>query len=292
MGEQVCAVIVTHNRKELLRECLQAVLSQTRPPDHVLVVDNASTDGTAEMLKETFPQVEILSLHENSGGAGGFHEGIKHAYAKGFDWLWLMDDDTIAETKALEELLRSKATLSWAIGEISLLASAVLWVDRTPHPMNSLNPEYKNTQVTLRAVELGYLPIRSASFVSILISKQVVGKYGLPLKRYFIWNDDVEYTSRILKEGMGFLVPKSVVIHKTLRKYSPNTSVRPDRFYFEVRNKVWLLRSNSLYLREKAIYSLRLLKNIWEFLKHNKFTPIAWLYITQGIVDGIFRRPT
>lgn len=52
MSEKVCAVIVTYNRKELLRECLKAVLGQTRPPDHILVVDNASTDGTLEMLRE------------------------------------------------------------------------------------------------------------------------------------------------------------------------------------------------------------------------------------------------
>ena len=105
MGERVCAVIVTYNRKALLKECLEAVLAQTRPPDHVLVVDNASTDGTAEMLREEFPQVEVLRLPENQGGAGGFHEGMKRAYEEGFDWLWLMDDDTIPRPEALEALL-------------------------------------------------------------------------------------------------------------------------------------------------------------------------------------------
>lgn len=88
MSERVCAVIATYNRKELLRECLQSVLSQTRLPDHILVVDNASTDGTQEMLKEESPQVEVLRLPENQGGAGGFHEGMKRAYEEGFDWLW------------------------------------------------------------------------------------------------------------------------------------------------------------------------------------------------------------
>jgi len=72
MSENICAVIVTYNRKELLRECLKAVLAQTRPPEHVLVVDNASTDGTPEMLQEEFPQVEVLCLPENQGSAGGF----------------------------------------------------------------------------------------------------------------------------------------------------------------------------------------------------------------------------
>lgn len=70
MSERVCAVIVTYNRKALLRECLKAVLSQTRPPDHVLVVDNASTDGTPEMLQEEFPQVEVLRLPETRAGPG------------------------------------------------------------------------------------------------------------------------------------------------------------------------------------------------------------------------------
>ncbi|GAA6756682.1 hypothetical protein Thermus77420_21580 [Thermus thalpophilus] len=103
--DRVCAVIVTHNRKELLRECLRAVLAQTRPVDHILVVDNASTDGTADMLREEFSQVEVLRLPENQGGAGGFHEGMKRAYELGYEWMWLMDDDALPSRTALEELL-------------------------------------------------------------------------------------------------------------------------------------------------------------------------------------------
>ncbi|MER3603731.1 MAG: hypothetical protein C4298_08345, partial [Thermus sp.] len=89
MSERVCAVVVTYNRKELLRECLETLRGQTRKVDHILVVDNASTDGTEEVLRAEFPEVEVLRLPENQGSSGGFHEGMKRAYEEGFDWLWL-----------------------------------------------------------------------------------------------------------------------------------------------------------------------------------------------------------
>jgi len=79
----VCAIVVTHNRKGLLRDCLAAIEAQTTAPERVLVVDNASTDGTPAVLRDEFPDVEVLSLEENEGSAGGFHEGMKRAHQDG-----------------------------------------------------------------------------------------------------------------------------------------------------------------------------------------------------------------
>ena len=114
--ETVCAVVVTYNRKDLLVECLESLLQQTRPLDGIYIIDNASNDGTPGYLKEKgfiqeLPPKEsnepwerkfiltyklpiyYVRMHENTGGAGGFYEGVKRAYEKGYDWLWLMDDD-------------------------------------------------------------------------------------------------------------------------------------------------------------------------------------------------------
>src|SRR3954447_15177950 len=110
-AERVCAVVVTYNRVELLRECLTALEAQTRPLDRILVIDNKSTDGTAEMVRSEHPGVELVELPENRGGAGGFYEGTRRAYDDGYDWLWLMDDDTIPNATALEKLLDAPAEL-------------------------------------------------------------------------------------------------------------------------------------------------------------------------------------
>jgi rhamnopyranosyl-N-acetylglucosaminyl-diphospho-decaprenol beta-1,3/1,4-galactofuranosyltransferase len=80
----VVAVILTYNRKDLLKECLQAIARQTRVPDAVVVMNNGSTDGTDDMLAAEFPQVPEVRLPENIGPAGGYHELMKYAYASGY----------------------------------------------------------------------------------------------------------------------------------------------------------------------------------------------------------------
>ena len=110
MEASVSAVIVTYNRKVLLERCLSAVLGQTRAPDRVIVVDNASTDGTEAHLRNLglldIHTVVYVRLTENTGGAGGFFEGTKRAYEDGCSHCWLMDDDGVPDEDCLERLLR------------------------------------------------------------------------------------------------------------------------------------------------------------------------------------------
>ncbi len=85
------------------------------------------------------------------------------------------------------------------------------------------------------------MPVRSASFVSLLLDARAVRSAGLPLADYFLWNDDFEYTSRILRGAEGWYCPSSIVVHKT--KTPGSSDADPgERFYFEVRNKLWLFR--------------------------------------------------
>lgn len=111
MTERVAAVVVTYNRKAMLDKCLSGLLAQTSPLDRIIVVDNASTDGTAEMFAASGawenPIVEYCRLAENGGGNGGFYEGVKRAYEENYDWVWLMDDDAVPQPDALRELLNS-----------------------------------------------------------------------------------------------------------------------------------------------------------------------------------------
>src|SRR3990170_1109632 len=101
---KIAAVIVTYNRIQLLKECINALHIQTRKLEEIIVVNNSSTDGTLEWLNS---QKDLTTItQENSGSAGGFHTGIKAAYEKGYDWIWCMDDDAEPELNALEELTK------------------------------------------------------------------------------------------------------------------------------------------------------------------------------------------
>src|SRR5258708_7835900 len=94
MPNKVIAVVVTYNRILLLKRCLDALLAQSTRPAGIIVIDNASSDGTAQTIARTYTdKVTLIQLSRNTGGAGGFYIGCQAAISNGADWIWLMDDD-------------------------------------------------------------------------------------------------------------------------------------------------------------------------------------------------------
>jgi GT2 family glycosyltransferase len=220
----------------------------------VIVVDNASTDGTADAVATAHPQARLLRLDRNTGGAGGFAAGLAAALDDGADLVWLMDDDTVPEPGALAALLDTRRRYPGR--PPAVLASRVVWTDGRDHPMNTPRRKPFVHRPELRdATAVGCLPIRSASFVSILVSAADCRETGGPVADYFLWNDDFEFTARLLRRRRGLLCPASVVVHKT-RTFGGSDADPGDRFFYEVRNKVWVLtRSRSLAPLERVLYA-------------------------------------
>jgi GT2 family glycosyltransferase len=290
MSESVVAVVVTYNRKDLLRECLEAVTSQSRAPESVLVVDNASTDGTREMLEQEFPSVELLALPVNEGSSGGFHEGMKAAVQEGYDWLWVMDDDTIPAGDALEKLLDAPQHLN-GMPKPSLLASKVLWTDGKLHPMNWPAPHMGDLDLFLDGVERTIIPIRSNTFPSLLVRRESVERHGPPRKGFWIWADDIDFTQRILRDEPGYLVPQSIAVHKTATAHKPWEGGQ--RFYYAVRNGVFILRGDTLRWKEKIGWLFVLSSQILNFFGTEGVKPWTVKVVLRGLRDGVFKpRPS
>ena len=294
-GPKVIAVVVTYNRRELLLESLAAVLAQTRAPDKVVVVDNASEDGTAAAVRDQFPAVHLAELRRNSGGAGGFAGGMALALADGADLIWVMDDDTVPEPGALSALLGARdrmAAQDRSGGPPVLVASQVLWTDGREHPMNTPRRKpFAAKAERLAAAAVGCVPIRSASFVSVLVDAAECRRRGLPRADYFLWNDDFEFTTRLLRGNTGLLCPASVVVHKT--KTFGSTDADPgDRFFYEVRNKVWMFKDSApLAPLERAAYGGSTLRR-WArtfACSHDRRTLRQSLF--RGIAAGVRTSP-
>ena len=281
-----CAVVVTYNRREQLRTCLQRLGDQTRPLDRIVVVDNASDDGTPEMIAAEFPDALLVRLPENVGGAGGFHAGLERGMELGCDWLWLLDDDTYATATALEALLAGAAR---APVPPALVASQVRWKDERLHPMNVSLPRWNNLELMMDSAAHGLLEIRWTTYVSVLIRREAIEQYGLPRAHYFLWADDIEHTVRILRDERGYLVPESVVHHWTEKAYSPSSEFTP-RFYYHVRNSIFTLRGRSFAPVERLIYLINTAKSIVDFLRRHGRRSDARSIVVRGIRDGL-RRP-
>lgn len=289
----VAAVVVTHNRRELLGEALTALGAQTRVPDRVVVIDNASADGTAEMVSGRFPGADLLTLPRNVGGAGGFSAGIALALAGGADLLWLLDDDTVPGPRALEALLSAMERATTAEdGAPTLAASRVVWTDGRDHPMNTPRPKPRATAAETRiARAAGCTPIRSASFVSVLVDAAAVRERGLPVADYFLWNDDFEFTTRLLRGRRGLLCPDSVAVHKT-REFGGTDTDPGDRFFYEVRNKIWLFtRSPGLGPAERVLYAGSTLRRWARTFAASPDRAALCRAMARGIGKGLSGRP-
>ncbi|MBN6064966.1 glycosyltransferase family 2 protein [Aggregatibacter actinomycetemcomitans] len=273
--KSICAVVVTYNRKTLLLRCLQALEQQSCLLNHIVIVNNASTDGTIDFLQQhTYldkQNVTLINLDHNQGGAGGFYHGIKFAHEQGYDYIWLMDDDGYPSIFCLEKLLGYVSDNCY-IGPVvvdSETKEKLSFSLRLPNSLkvfDSYNSLMSFQQNNNRIDKL-ILP-----FNGTLISGKLIDKVGLPYKDYFIWGDEKEYTLRMEKMGAEiFTVVNAIFYHPASSSSSVEMFFGKLRFNnANSRLKLYCFCRNSIgiYLKHKNVfYALCfLLKTTWFFL--------------------------
>lgn len=232
--EKVITIIVTYNRQKLLSECIEALRNQTRKIDKILVVNNGSNDNTESWLRDQ-KDLEFVT-QKNTGSGGGFNTGIKLAYQKNYDWIWLMDDDGYPKEDALANLLEGSDE------KLCLRNCAVI------------NKEDKNSFVWKTGNYSGINEVNEQiiqnfahPFNGTLLHREIIKKVGLPKKELFIWGDETEYYHRIItKHKIPFYTkansihyhPASAYSYKNDWDYKSNW-----KMYFYVRNRFHILKT-------------------------------------------------
>ena len=273
-AEKICAVVVTHNRRHLLQRCLTALLNQSRPPDRIIVTDNASTDGTDIMLNNSFPEhpaIKYCNLGSNLGGGGGFHHGSCLAIDQGYDWVWLMDDDCFPATDCLQNLI-----------------DGVESVEHVYSPIILSIEDRKTSLWGIKAVcNTGNIEVATLPFNGFLVHRESLLEIGVPDKNFFIYGDDTEFNMRARAYGKRIiLVTDSVMYH-------PH------------QNKLWGLKVYKMFLNKLwTYYKLRnaiiIYKKYGYISVHQviMFVAAAWFYLLtcnfaflglwlEGLKDGI-----
>lgn len=300
INETIAAIVVTYNRKKLLGECLNALLAQSYPLDAIYIIDNASTDGTPEYLmekgfidKQLFTEKEssetlktitlslfqdkpieihYVRMHENSGGAGGFHEGVKRSYDARYDWLWLMDDDAEPEQNSLLHLLKffNFQNVVALCPSVYLLNNNIADISRGYYPSKKTFPMVR-LPISPERYTKKFIEIDFAAFLGLMVSKKAIEAIGFPIKEFFIHCDDTEYCIRLRKIGKILLIPESIIVHKEaqrnnrqIKKYIDRKSERVAyeklwQYYYIRRN---LTRLCSQYNKHRINFYIWLLKTI------------------------------
>ena len=291
--EKICAILVTYNRKELLIEALNGLINQTKKLDGIYIIDNASTDKTPELLlekefiKKLPPQklknpweseniksdisIFYLRMDKNSGGAGGFYEGMKRGYEKGFDWLWLMDDDVEPLPNTLETQLKYKNISS-------CIHPSKKFLNKDNFRWNGYICEKYGVVISLEEnfKDKGFTCINYGCFEGMLINRDIVEKIGFPDKEFFIAGDDAFYGYKASK-FTNVIYIKDALFLKKIKKDPKNKSSK--YLYFVNRNFTYFLMKISK--RKYITFFYRLLIAIENSFRYRAFAPLI------GFKDGI-----
>ena len=243
----VVAVVVTHKRHDLLAESLKAVAAQSRPVDHLIVVDNGNEDEVAELVADQPVPTTYLGSAHNLGGAGGFALGMLHALSLGADWVWLADDDGRPDGPEVLATLFDCARRHELV-EVSPVVCDIDEPDRLAFPLR------RGLVWRRRRSELGdddFLPGIASLFNGALISAQAVDVIGVPDLRLFVRGDEVEVHRRLVRSGLPFgtclqtayLHPNGAAEFKPILGGRMHTQYPDDpvKRYFTYRNRGYLM---------------------------------------------------
>lgn len=198
-ADAVVAVVVTRHRRELLADSLKMIAAQTRPPDHLVVVDNGPDEPVRDIVESCAVPATYLMSRRNLGGAGGFALGMLHALALGAEWVWCADDDgRPADETVLETLLTEASTRGLA--EISPMVTNIETPTKLAFPLR------RGLTWKRSAAELGtdFLPGIASLFNGALFRASTLDVVGVPDYRLFFRGDEVEIHRRLVRSGLPF----------------------------------------------------------------------------------------
>ena len=285
---RILAIIVTWNKKEYVLKLLKALRDLDYPADRldVVVVDNASTDGTPEAVREGFPEVHLIVNDKNLGGSGGFNTGLSYAYSlpRGtYKYLWLLDNDVLPHREALSWMVRTleenpvygacgsvmmQLDFPWRINEIGAFFSYSTGELRLNYHLLEIPSlvgkdvaELIKSRIDLSqyitnlpdVVEVGY-----SAAASLLVRDDVARRIGL-FKDFFIHYDDVEWCLRMRKEGYPVVVStRSIIWH-----LSGITKIPTWVLYYDNRNALEVVRLHGTGADLKSVWKRFLKKPLY-----------------------------
>ncbi|BBH16530.1 hypothetical protein Back2_08170 [Nocardioides baekrokdamisoli] len=237
--ETTAIVVVTHNRAAMLQPMLEGLAKLDPAPQAVIVIDNASTDDTSDVLAASaLSGLQVVRSEENLGGAGGFRLGMQTAYEAGFDRIWLMDDDVIPAPDCLGVLLSHDEPLLASVREDlsgALVEKAATRFDlATPWVLRPKRGMVETTYGT-RAAMPATVEVENVAFEGFMVRRDVIGAIGLPDDSFFIFYDDVDFALRARRAGFRILAVRDALMVRQL-DFSQQHDLDSWKGYYMYRN--------------------------------------------------------
>lgn len=291
----VAIIIVNWNGRDYTHECLQSLRQLAYPNFKIILVDNGSTDGSVSFFRERHQEVEIIAHERNLGFTGGNNAGIRKALKDGYDYVLLLNNDTLITE---EDVLSKMITSCEADSKIGM-ACPTIYYDKPSEKIwyagatlslwsgwkhHYTKPETDNVQ------SVGY-----TTGCCLLAKAKMIKDIGVLNEAYFLSVEDVEWSARAHKNGWETVyIPGVSIVHKdSISSRSKGEGVfSPTRIFYECRNSLWFIREYANPFQKTVIWPVRfflyylykafayILLGRWEKLKA----------ITRGIKEGMLTK--
>ena len=269
---RIVAIVVTYNRLQYLQKVIVALKKQNLTLSDIVVVNNGSTDGTTEWLKN---QKGIIAINqENVGGSGGFYTGVEYAHRREYDYLWCMDDDVYPLPDCLEKLV-NEMTDEVGITCPKRIQGEQLFITESK-TLNLTNPWKRLfcNKLYVKHVHNDPISIEGMVFEGPLIKKSVVDKIGYPNKDLFLFFDDFDYSYRAVLSGFKVLYVPNACLDKEyfFNALSLKNVFRKNKWkqVYRIRNYAYF---NNYYGQGYIIKSLRpFFYMLYRYMEHVIYT--------------------
>jgi rhamnopyranosyl-N-acetylglucosaminyl-diphospho-decaprenol beta-1,3/1,4-galactofuranosyltransferase len=299
----ICAVITSFNRLSLLQENIRCLKNQTTPVDGIIVINNGSTDGTLEWLRTQEPFIKVLQEDKNIGASAAFSQVIQLAYELEYDWIWIMDDDAFPTKECLQNLISSKY---FSDGHDVALAPIVIENEVIAHGHRGI-VDISNDNMIIQAKisndfyksDMKEIEVSFISFVGLMVGKNVIKKIGYPDGKYFIFNDDLEYSMRINKSDFKmYMIKDAVMFHRFPVEYekrdipaifnSLSDVQTSKKLTDKIRDKIAFSRLFN-DVSDRTIYFYIGRRNLlYTLIKYKGLNWKLWVFMLKNFFDALF----
>lgn len=266
--QSVAIIILTWNNWRDTLACVDSCRTLTWPNFRIIIVDNGSTDDSENQLRQHCPEVEIIQTGKNLGFAGGNNVGIRHAMQLHADYIWLLNNDAVAEPDSLAKLVETMEKESDAA-----FAGSKIYYHDDPQRIWFAGGIWEKNWLNIRQKGAGEIdhgqfdrtePVGSVSGCSMIARRAAINKIGLMDESYFLYWEDTDWCARAWEKGYKVLfTPYSHVRHKVSSTIAPRSEIQ---YYYNTRNGMYFCRRHGIWLM-----------------------PLFLLYVAADVAAGLFQ---
>lgn len=289
----VITVILNTNRRDDTLECLASLSDNRYDNQRIIVLDNASTDGSVEAIRSAFPAVKIIQLEENLGYAGNNNVGVWAALEQGADWVFVLNEDTVLDPDCLSHMVE----VGKSAPDVGVVGPLVYHYDE-PHVIQSaggrLDQTWQSVHVGANEPDEGQFssprPVDWISGCAIMVRRELIEAVGALDERFFYYWEETEWCLRAGRQGWQVMhAPQAKLWHKGVqRDYRPSPSVT----YYDTRNRLLMLAKHRAPLRVRLAAWGEIVRTLtswtvkprWRSMRQHR--DAMW----QGAVDFLRRR--